>query len=161
MIPLDPHAPTDFDFFMGSWSVSHRRLKERLVGCTAWESFPGTCIAHKTLGGFGNVDDNVLEISTGTYRAVTVRSFDSASGTWSIWWLDSRTPGSLDVPVVGSFVNEVGTFLADDVLNGSPIKVRFVWTRPHLDAPRWVQSFSPDAGKTWEDNWVMDFKRRQ
>ena len=31
-IPLDPNAPTDFDFFMGSWKVAHRRLKERLVG---------------------------------------------------------------------------------------------------------------------------------
>jgi hypothetical protein len=159
--PLDPHAPTDFDFFMGRWSVGHRRLKERLVGCNDWESFSGTCLAHKTLGGFGNVDDNVLEISTGTYRAVTLRSFDSARGTWSIWWLDGRTPGTLDVPVVGRFVNGVGTFLANDALNGAPIQVKFVWTRPHPDAPRWVQSFSPDAGKTWEDNWVMDFTRRQ
>jgi hypothetical protein len=161
LIPLDPSAPTDFDFFMGSWTVSHRRLKERLVGCADWENFPGACIAHKTLGGFGNVDDNVLQISTGTYRAVTIRSFDSKRGTWSIWWLDSRNPGSLDVPVVGRFVDGVGTFVADDVLNGMPIKVRFVWTRPHPDAPRWVQSFSSDGGQTWEDNWIMDFTRRQ
>lgn len=91
-IPLDPGAPTDFDFFMGSWRVAHRRLKERLVGCSEWESFPGSCVAQKTLGGFGNMDDNVLEIPSGTYRAVTIRSFDAKLGTWSIWWLDSRYP---------------------------------------------------------------------
>jgi hypothetical protein len=82
------------------------RLKERLVGCADWEGFPGACTVHKTLGGCGNVDDNVLEIST---------------GTWSIWWLDSRHPRKLDVPVVGRFVDGVGKFVADDVLNGKPI----------------------------------------
>lgn len=160
-IPADPDAPTDFDFLMGSWMVSHRRLKERLVGCSEWDTFQGTCVAQKTLGGFGNVDDNVLEMPSGTYRAVTIRSFDAKRGTWSIWWLDGRSPGSLDVPVVGRFERGVGTFLAEDSLNGRPIQVRFEWTRPYPDAPRWAQAFSPDAGKTWETNWVMDFARSQ
>ena len=30
---------TDFDFLEGRWKVHHRRLKERLVGCTEWEEF--------------------------------------------------------------------------------------------------------------------------
>lgn len=159
-IPLDPNAPTDFDFFMGSWKVAHRRLKERLVGCSEWVSFPGVCVAHKTLGGFGNFDDNVLELPSGTYRAVTIRSFDTKLGAWSIWWLDGRSPGSLDVPVVGRFANGVGTFLAEDTLNGKPVRVKFMWTCPHRDSPRWEQAFSPDAGATWETNWVMDFTRQ-
>lgn len=161
MIPLDPSAPTDFDFFMGSWNVAHRRLKERLTGCSEWESVAGVCVAQRTLGGFGNFDDNIVEIPSGTYRAVTIRSFDATLRTWSIWWLDGRNPGRLDVPVVGRFVNGVGTFLAEDTLNGKSIQVRFLWTRPHLDSPRWEQAFSPDAGATWETNWVMDFTRRQ
>jgi hypothetical protein len=161
LIPLDPNAPTDFDFFMGSWNVAHRRLKERLAGCSQWESFAGVCTAQPTLGGFGNVDDNIVDIPSGAYRAVTIRAFDVKRGTWSIWWLDGRTPGSLDVPVVGRFDNGVGTFLADDTLNGKPIRVRFLWTRPTPDAPRWEQAFSADAGATFETNWVMDFSRRQ
>lgn len=39
--------------------------------------------------------------------------------------------------------------------------VRFEWTRPHSDAPRWEQAFSPDGGRTWETNWVMNFTRQQ
>ena len=160
-IPLDPSAPTDFDFFMGSWRVAHRRLKERLVGCSEWESFPSLCVAQKTLGGFGNIDDNILEIPSGTYRAVSIRSFDAKLGTWSIWWLDSRYPGSLDVPVVGSFANGVGTFFAEDTWEGKPIRVRFLWTLPRPDSPHWEQAFSSDAGATWETNWLMDFTRSQ
>ena len=160
-IPLDPRAPKDFDFFMGTWKVRHKRLKARLVGSGEWEVFAGVCVAQKTLGGYGNVDDNVLELPSGTYRAVTLRSYDARSETWSIWWLDSRNPGSLDIPVVGRFENGVGTFLAEDTLNGKPIQVRFQWTVPEPDAPRWEQAFSPDAGRSWETNWVMDFTRQR
>jgi hypothetical protein len=32
---------TDFDFLIGGWNIQHRRLKERLKGCTEWEEFEG------------------------------------------------------------------------------------------------------------------------
>lgn len=151
----------DFDFFIGSWKVHHRRLKERLVGCDDWAEFGGSVVTRSILGGMGNFDDNVLELPEGTYSAVTIRTFDPARGSWSIWWLDGRNPGALDVPMVGSFHNGVGTFLADDVLDGKAIKVRFLWSMPAPDAPRWEQAFSADGGTLWETNWTMDFVRQQ
>jgi hypothetical protein len=159
MLPIDPASPTDFDFLIGRWRVAHRRLNARLKGCSEWTRFAGLCVAHKTLGGYGNVDDNWLELPSGAYRALTMRAYDAAKRNWSIWWLDGRSPGALDVPVVGSFVDGVGTFLANDTLEGQPIVVRFRWTMPQPDAPRWEQAFSADAGATWEANWVMDFDR--
>ncbi len=158
-LPIEPGSPSDFDFFMGRWKVSHKRLRGRLVESTEWEQFGGSCVAQKILGGFGNVDDNIVELPAGRYRATTIRSFDPKTNAWSIWWLDSRTPGSLDVPVVGSFEKGVGTFLANDTLNQKPIVVRFLWTLALPDRPRWEQAFSPDGGKTWETNWIMDFAR--
>ena len=157
--PTTQSSASDFDFFIGTWSVAHRRLKERLVGCNEWIEFEGTSVARKILGGLGNIDDNVLELPDGPYRAVTLRSFDINAGTWSIWWLDGRNPGQLDVPVVGGFENGVGTFYADDALGGKPIRVRFRWTLPEPDMPRWDQAFSVDGGETWECNWIMDFSR--
>ena len=151
--------PTDFDFFIGSWDVRHRRLKERLLVCREWDEFAGTSVVQKILGGFGNMDDNMLELPGGSYRAVTLRSFHPEKKQWAIWWLDARNPGSLDPPVVGQFTNGVGVFYADDHFNGRPIRVRFLWTVPQPDAPHWEQAFSIDAGATWETNWTMDFSR--
>lgn len=157
MTPSDSGA-ADFDFFIGSWRVQHRRLKERLVGCQAWETFEGSTVVQKMLGGLANVDDNLLHLPDGDYRALTLRSFDAASGQWSIWWLDGRQPGRLEVPVVGGFSPGLGCFYADDTLDGRPIRVRFMWTvRAESGQPRWEQSFSADGGDTWECNWVMDF----
>ena len=44
----------DFDFFMGSWAVHHKRLRERLKGSTDWEEFDGTCVARPLPGVLGN-----------------------------------------------------------------------------------------------------------
>ena len=150
---------SDFDFFIGSWRVVHRRLKERLVNNSEWVEFEGTSTAQKILGGFGNIDDNTLALPDGAYRAASLRAFDPDKKQWSIWWLDSRNPGHLDPPVVGRFENGVGTFYAEDTFNGKPIRVRFLWTQVTSSVPHWEQAFSADAGATWETNWTMDFTK--
>ena len=149
----------DFDFLMGRWRVLHRRLRERLAGCHEWQEFDGTCHAQTLLGGQGNIDDNVLNLPAGAYRAVSLRAFDAPTRRWAIWWLDARRPHSLDVPVVGGFEGGVGIFHADDTLDGRPIRVRFRWTETHTLSPCWEQAFSPDGGETWEVNWTMRFVR--
>jgi len=151
----------DFDFFHGRWKVHHRRLRDRLVGSTDWEAFEGTCVTWPTLDGAGNVDDNLLELPAGTYRAMSIRAFDPETNRWAIWWLDGRFPHApLDPPVVGGFGEDgVGEFVADTTHDGIPIVMRFLWTGIASGAPRWEQAFSTDGGATWEVNWVMAFER--
>jgi hypothetical protein len=152
-------AVHDFDFFMGSWRVHHRRLVERFVGSDEWQEFDGTSIAWPILGGAGNIEDNVLELPGGTYRAISLRSYDPATDRWSIWWLDGRTPGRLDPPVLGRFDGGIGTFVGEDTFDGRPILVRFLWSDITDRTCRWEQAFSDDDGATWEVNWVMEFTR--
>ena len=33
---------SDFDFWMGTWTVQNRRLRERLAGSDEWEEFEAT-----------------------------------------------------------------------------------------------------------------------
>ncbi len=156
-LPLRPDAPRDFDFIHGDWLVRHRRLRERLKGCQDWVHFEGRSSTRPVLGGFGNLEDNVLGLPEGEVRAVALRSYDPGAGQWSIWWLDGRLPGHLDTPVVGRFTGSRGEFLADDVLEGRPIRVRFTWLAEPGQPPRWSQAFSPDGGLSWEENWTMEF----
>lgn len=143
---LLPSAPTDFDFVIGDWSVKHRRLEQRLVNCQDWIEFDGEMTTHKILGGFGNVEYNRLQFPDGDFRR-------------AIWWLDGRCPDRLDVPVKGRFKDGVGSFFAEDTLNGIAIKARFLWSRSDPDTLRREQEFSVDEGRTWETNWTMDFSR--
>jgi hypothetical protein len=154
-------APHDFDFLVGKWHVRHHRLKARLQSSHEWEDFNGSSALQLTMNGYGTLDDNVIELPAGTYRAVTLRSWDPASKEWAIWWLDGRYPTRLDPPMHGNFANGVGTFYGDDTFDGKPIRVRFLWTDITRDNCRWQQAFSTDGGKTWETNWVMQFTRDQ
>ena len=149
--------PTDFDFVFGDWLVKHRRLKDRLVNCQDWIEFSGQMSTRRVLGGFGNIEDNLLNLPEGEFRAVALRSYDPSTRKWSIWWLDGRFPHKIDVPVVGAFENDIGTFFAHDTFDGKPIVVRFIWSRSSERELRWEQAFSPDDGQTWETNWTMDF----
>jgi hypothetical protein len=148
----------DWDFLVGRWNVRHRRLKARLAGSTEWDEFDGTCVNWPTLGGEGNVDDNLLELPGGTYRALGIRALNAKDGYWMIWWLDQRYL-TIDTPMRGGFKDGVGTFLADETFNGRPIKVRFRWSEITPTSARWEQAFSPDAGASWETNWIMHFRR--
>jgi hypothetical protein len=156
-LPLEDFSPEDFDFIIGDWNVKHRRLNERLCGCNEWTEFSGCSSTRKTLGGFGNLEDNILEFPEGTFRAVAMRSYCPTAKTWSIWWLDGRNPTQLDTPVVGRFEGATGLFYADDTVNSRPVKIRFTWSAVANEGPRWEQAFSADCGATWETNWTMQF----
>jgi hypothetical protein len=159
--PEEPASQVhDFDFFAGNWRVHHRVLKARLADSHEWVEFDGTISSRPLMGGYANVDDTVLVKPEGTYTGVALRSFDPKTGQWSIWWLDGRTPlGPLDPPVRGGFKDGTGTFYGDDVFNGKPIRVRFIWSNITATSAQWEQAFSTDGGKTWETNWVQDVRK--
>lgn len=155
-----PKALHDFDFLVGRWRVHHRKLKARLANNHEWTEFEGTLSNEPLMGGYSNVDDTVLNTPGRPYRGVALRSFDSKSEQWSIWWLDSRTPlGPLDPPMVGGFKDGVGTFYGDDTLNGRAVRARFIWSNISPSSGHWEQAHSPDGGKTWETDWVQDIRR--
>jgi hypothetical protein len=150
----------DFDFWMGSWKVHNRYLKKRLAGSDDWDEFEATSVARPLLDGLGNEDEFRTDYEDG-FIGMSFRFFDPDTKTWSIYWADSRRPGKLDPPVVGSFDGDTGSFQGADTFAGKPVLVRFVWSGVTTPRPRWEQAFSDDGGKSWELNWVMEFTRAE
>ena len=146
----------DFDFWMGSWKVHNRVLRERLAGSTEWVEFDATVAARPLLDGLGNEDEFRTEHGGG-FTGMSFRFYDPEKEQWAIYWADTRRPGVLDPPVFGSFSGDVGLFEGDDTFEGRPIRMRFVWSGITTPTPRWEQAFSEDDGETWETNWIMDF----
>jgi hypothetical protein len=147
-----------FDFLHGRWNVVHRKLKQRLAGSNEWIEFPGTLAVAPILGGLGNFDQNVLQDPNGSYEASSLRLFNPRAKQWAIWWFDARLPAA-EPPVVGGFEDNKGTFYTHDIFKGRPIRVRTTYQPLTPDHAQWTQAFSPDAGASWEINWIMDFKR--
>ena len=155
-IPGKSAGAQDFDFEFGNWRVRHR-LK-RPSG--EWVEFEGTSSDRALNDGSANVEENTFHRPTGDTQGIALRTFDRKTGLWAIWWVDSRDPhGALDPPVKGRFVDGVGTFYSDGVVNGKTQRTRFIWSHITSASARWEQAFSLDEGKTWDTNWVMEFKR--
>lgn len=146
----------DFDFLLGEWRVHHRRLKP---DSREWVDFEGTSSNRKLMDGRANIEEHTLNAPNGAYRAVALRSYDSKTAQWAIWWLDGRYPsGPLGPPVKGRFENGIGSFYADYMQDGKPMRGRFLWSNITPTSARWEQSSSSDGGKTWEANWIMNFQ---
>jgi hypothetical protein len=145
----------DFDFLIGSWKVANRRLKQRLVGSTDWEEFTAESVAWSLLDGAANIDQFTFPDGT---SALTLRLYQPDREQWSLSWATSAE-GSLFPPVVGAFSDGEGVFYGDDVQDGIPVRVRYIWSEITPASAHWEQAFSADQEQTWETNWIMELVR--
>jgi homoserine acetyltransferase len=49
--------------------------------------------------------------------------------------------------------------LVTRILGLEPTRTRFIWSQITGTSARWEQAYSLDAGKAWQTNWIMEFKR--
>ena len=146
----------DFNFISGRWLVSNRRLRQRLQGCTEWESFEAVQDGALLLGGLGNMNDFITQEHG--VMGMALRFFNPPSRQWSLYWV-GHGDGVLQPPVVGAFSGGVGRFEGADTHEGWPVRVRFLWSDITPRNARWDQAFSEDGGRHWETNWVMRLSR--
>jgi hypothetical protein len=145
----------DFDFLAGEWKINHRRLKDAKKG--EWDAFEGEATCWTILGGVGSIEE--LRIPARNFAGAGIRLLDTEKKLWRDFWVNGKS-GVLTPPgMPGNFENGVGTFVSDDMDGKQKIKVRGVWDRITPTSCRWHQAISRNAGKTWEDNWFMDWTK--
>jgi hypothetical protein len=130
-------SSADFNFIFGRW-IGHN---EKLVdaddpACSEWIRFDAIDEASPILAGLGHIHRMYVADMSGSepFEGFTLRLYDPEAGTWSIWWSSTRSPGALEAPLVGEFIDGLGVFEADDVIDGMPRRVRFEW-EPIPDHP--------------------------
>jgi hypothetical protein len=150
-----PGRAGDFDFLAGAWKISHRRLKT--TGSDDWDVFDGEATCWTILGGVASIEE--LRIPQRGFSGMGLRLLDIDQRVWSDFWVNGKS-GVLTPPgMTGGFDNGIGTFVADDVDDNRPIKVRGIWDRITPSSCRWHQAISRDGGMAWEGNWFMDWVR--
>ena len=149
-----PHdGQHDFDFEIGTWHTHLSRLQSPLSGSTTWVQSEGTTVVRKVWGGRANLVELTVQGPSGPLEALSLRLYNPQSHQWSLNYSNARG-GTMGVPSVGEFHGGHGEFISHEDYNGRMVLVRFVINVMTPDSVRFEQSFSPDAGKTWELNWV-------
>lgn len=158
-IPPLPTKPTpgkagDFNFLHGEWRITHWR---RPAANSAWERFEGEATCWTILAGVGSVEE--LRIPARSFSGMGLRMLDVESRVWSDFWVNAKS-GVLTSPgQTGSFENGAGIFASDYEDNGKLMKSVGVWDQITATSCRWRQAASADGGKTWEQSWIMHWRK--
>ena len=145
----------DFDFEIGRWRTELRYLQNPLSGeAERWVEYSGTSIVRPLMDGDANVVELDVRGAAGRIRGLSLRLYAPQARQWSLNFASMRG-GRLTQPVFGGFdAAGRGLFFGRDEVGGRAVLVRFVITPEGRDRIRFVQSFSADAGATWQDNWI-------
>ena len=151
----------DFDFLVGEWQTTQRKMVKPLSGSDEWETATGTVVNYRMFDGiFYAALLDELDLPVFGFKGISLRLLDPATQEWSIYWVNSRNGKLALPPVVGRFDEHgVGEFFSDEEWEGRTIRVRYRWSDITETSAHWEQAFSTDEGKTWETNWQADFTR--
>lgn len=143
----------DFNFLAGEWKIANRQRQAD----GSWKEFPGAATVHTVLGGLGSIEQ--LRIPADKFLGMGIRVFDVEKKLWADHWVAAKF-GVVNLPMMGSFKDGVGTFLAEDTIDGKTVVTgRGVWDRITPTSCRWFQSDTKDGGTTWDDTWFMAWTR--
>jgi len=143
----------DFDFEIGVWKTSLRRLVKPLTGSTTWVEYSGTTKVSKVWNGKANLVELDVIGPAGHIEALSLRLYNPESRQWSLNFSNSAG-GTMSVPTIGEFKNGRGEFYNQETLGARSIFVKFVIWCDNPDTCHFEQAFSADGGKSWEVNWI-------
>lgn len=147
----------DFDFWIGEWDINLRVHQEKNI----WEEKnKSTARIYSMLD--GNV---ILELWQEKNKpdgiiGYSLRHFDEDSNEWVIWlnWPGKNRSGTTSLK--GNFRHGRGEFFSDKAINDSTTLLsRYTFSDITHNNLRWDDAYSRDSGKTWTNNWIMEFSR--
>ncbi|MGI8583671.1 MAG: hypothetical protein ACR2KX_15845 [Chitinophagaceae bacterium] len=153
--PMERDGQYDFDFEIGTWKTTLKRLQNPLSGSTTWMEYTGTTVVKKVWNGIANLVELNVNGLSGQIKALSLRLYDPKSNQWSLNFANVNG-GGIAIPSVGSFKNGRGEFYNQETFNRRAIFVRFVISDITPNSCHFEQAFSDDGGKTWEVIWIAD-----
>ncbi len=143
----------DFDFEIGTWKTTLKRLLNPLAGSSTWIEYTGTTVVKKVWDGLANLVELDVTGASGVIKALSLRLYNPQTHQWSLNFANA-TGGSMAIPSVGNFKNGRGEFYNQETYNGRYILVRFVISDITPNSCHFEQAFSDDGGKNWKVNWI-------
>ncbi len=150
--PAPTGKPGDFDFLSGEWKIDHRWFDGE-----KWLEFEGEATVVSMLEGAVSVEE--LRIPARDFFGIGLRLLDSSSKLWADYWIPSGAALIEPPPAWGSFVDGIGLWESDGKDGEQPIISRGAWDQITKNSCRWYSAVSRDDGKSWQESWVMKWRR--
>jgi len=157
-----PSEYRQFDFWIGEWDVNLRRINQE----NEWNDWKNSIVRIQPILNGKAILELWEDQYDGTPENVIIgyslRYFYPETGKWHLWlnWPGPNRSGSQ--PLEGQFRHGRGEFFRERPTSDSTtILSRFTFSDISDSTLRWDDAFSQDGGKTWSNNWIMEFTRRK
>lgn len=146
-----------FDFWIGEWDVNLRTIQEDLT----WkDTYKSTARIYPILDGKAILELWNEKVFGKGIKGYSLRYFNHEKGKWDLWlnWPGNNRSGSSSLE--GSFRHGRGDFYSYSPVDDSTTLIsRYTFCDVSPTSLRWDDSYSKDGGKTWSNNWIMEFSR--
>ena len=148
-----------FDFWIGVWDVNLRIHQED----GSWEDqIKSEAHIYPILDGKA-----ILELWNETSReegikGFSLRYFREDLQKWELWlnWPGPNRSGTSSLN--GQFRHGRGEFFSTQMVDDSTELIsRYTFCDITKNSLRWDDAYSRDGGKTWSNNWIMEFNRKK
>lgn len=151
-----------FDFWVGDWRIQQKILRQD----GKWHSFEAKTSVSPTLDGCALIEhwEGAVQFfwegmeTPEPMKGLSVRSYDSQTGQWSIHWMDTHTP-SFGSPYVGGFEEGRGEFFREWETPQGKRMGRITFSDITPDTVKWELAVSRDEGESWSTLWIMKMHR--
>ncbi len=147
----DPHR--QFDFWIGEWDVNLRVINDQL-------EFQDRVSARASIYAILN-GRAVLELwDSKPIKGYSLRYYSESSQEWILWLNWPGKNKSSNSSLEGKFCHGRGVFLSSSTdAQGNEEIQQYSFSDISPFSLRWDDMASRDGGKTWSQNWRMEFSR--
>ncbi|MGH6952154.1 MAG: hypothetical protein ACREH4_14930 [Vitreimonas sp.] len=148
--------PGEFDFLSGEWRIHHRWRSG--PDSSEWLEFDGEATVIGILGGICSVEE--LRIPARNFYGMGLRLLDQQNKVWNDHWVNKQS-GVVTAPgQLGGFVDGAGTWSSTWTDENERAWIsEGIWDEITPNSTRWRQRVSSDGGITWEETWIMHWRR--
>ena len=146
-----------FDFWIGEWDVN---LRVRQKDNTWLDKHKSVARIYPILNGKA-----ILELWSENETGIngySLRYYNPKKGVWDLWlnWAGNNRSGTNGMECI--FRHKRAECFSKRRINESTNLIsRYTFSDAHSGSVRWDDAYSRDGGKTWSNNWIMEFTRRQ
>jgi len=144
-----------FDFWLGEWGVNLRVRQKDF----SWKD------QHKSTARIYSILDGkaVFELWSENERGIngySLRYYNKKTGKWDLWlnWAGNNRSATSGMECVFRH-KRAECFSKRKIDETTSLISRYTFSDGHPDSVRWDDAYSRDGGKTWSNNWIMEFSR--
>ncbi len=160
----DSSASHAFDFWIGQWNIDEKILQQD----GTWLNLSARTSVAPILNGEALIEHWEGEVQffwegmkePEMIKGLSIRSYDPQSGTWKIYWMDSRNP-EFGIPYTGTFKNDSGIFYRHWETPTGERKGRIIFSDISRKSVKWELAVSSDNGVNWQTLWIMEMHRKK